>query len=356
MTLDRLEKLACDFFNITKDDFVITGNRCTDAVAIARHCFRTLAVSEYNFTPKALTDFHGVSPSTVSISKGVILRDNVFDDEYTSFAEYVKVNDIDPVDIVVGENGIQRITNDAFDSRFYKSPDKLNIRTNLPYFPAFHTITKLGSPEPVGLTKWRQDKGHFADYLMTRAQIIGSYVHDCIDKMIKTDAEIAHEDIHKEFPDPKEAQRVKDCFLGFLNFMREEEPIILASEQMHCAKDFGFTLDNRMLLKSDGYKKTYTTDWKTSKTVNEDHKMQVETMRREMGDDKGMVIVLGNNTKRKYTTYVIKPIEQDYLFAKFDAIKKLAYVEMLKKGLIKPREDNMPKTFSLKSIKLQRKL
>lgn len=356
MTLDRLEKLACKFFNVTKDDFKITQNNCSETVAMARHCYRALAIEKYRFTPNAIREFHGVHVSSISNSKKLILLDNVFSKEYKEFKRYVQNNDIDAIDVVVDNSGIERITNDAFDSRFYKSPDKLNEITQLPYFPAFHTITKLGSPEPAGLTKWRQDKGHFADYLMVRAQLIGSYVHDCIDKMIKSNAYIEHADIHREFPDPKEAQRVKDCFLGFLNFMQEEEPIILASEKMHCARDFGFTLDNRMMLKSDGYKKTYTTDWKTSKSVNEDHKMQVETMRREMGDDKGMVIILGNSTKRKYTTYVIKPIEQDYLFAKFNAIKKLAYVEILKKGLIKPREDNMPKVFSLKSIKLQRKL
>lgn len=356
MTLDRLEELACKFFNVTKDDFRIVQKSCSEVIAMARHCYRTLAIDEYNFTPNSIHDFHGVSVSTVSISKKLILIDKVFESEYKEFKAYVQLNDIQAVDIAVDKSGIERITNEAFDSRFYKSPNKLNERTQLPYFPAFHMLTKLGSPEPVGLTRWRQDKGHFADHLMVRAQLIGSYVHDSIDRMIKHDAYIEHEDIHRMFPDPKEAQRVKDCFLGFLNFMREEEPIILASEQMHCAKDFGFTLDNRMLLKSDEYKKTYTTDWKTSKTVNEDHKMQVETMRREMGDDKGMVIILGNSTKRKYTTYVIKPIEQDYLFAKFDAIKKLAYVEIMKKGIFKPREDNMPKVFSLKQIRLQRKL
>lgn len=356
MTLEKLEELACKFFNVTQYDVRTTKKSCSDAIAMTRHCFRALALEEYNFTPNAIRDFHSIHVSTISASKKLIFVNKQFEHEYKEFKQYVKDNDIQAMDIVVDENGVERITNDAFDSRFYKSPDMLNERTNLPYFPAFHTITKLGSPEPQGLTKWRQDKGHFADYIMTRAQLIGSYVHDCIDRMIKSDAYIEHEDIHREFPDPKEAQRVKDCLLGFLNFMREEEPIILASERMYCAKDFGFTLDNRMLLKSDGYKKTYTTDWKTSKSVNEDHKMQVETMRREVGDDKGMVIILGNTTKRKYTTYVIKPSEQDYLYARFDAIKKLAYVEILKKGMIKPREDNMPKVFSLKSIRLQRKL
>lgn len=356
MTLEKLEKLACEFFNIMPSDFKVVANSCPDSIAMARHCFRSLAIEEYNFTPNALKDFHGVSVSTVSISKKMILVNKVFDVEYKTFKQYVKDNDIQSTEISIDENGIKRITNEAFDSRFYKSPDKLNARTGLPYFPAFHMITSMGSPEPIGLTKWRQDKGHFADYLMLRAQKVGSYVHDCIDRMIKSDTYIEHEDIHREFPDAKEAQRVKDCLLGFLNFMREEEPIVLASERMYCAKDFGFTLDNRMLLKSDGYKKKYTTDWKTSKTVNEDHKMQVEVMRREVGDDMGMVIILGNSTKKKYTATVIKKGDQDYLFAKFYAIKELAYVEILKKNMIKPREDNMPKLFSLKSIRLQRKL
>ena len=121
-----------------------------------------------------------------------------------------------------------------------------------------------------------------------------------------------------------------------------------------CGQDFGFTSDAEMRLKSDDYKHRWTVDWKTSKVANEDHKMQVETMRRVSQADKGMVVVLGNTTKKKYTATVVKDSERDYLWTRFQAIKETAYVEIMKRGMIHPREDNMPSEFSLKNIKLKR--
>jgi hypothetical protein len=174
--------------------------------------------------------------------------------------------------------------------------------------------------------------------------------------MIKSDAMVTHEDIHRDFPDAKEALRVKNGLLGFMNFILEEEPIILASEQMVVASDFAFTLDSKMKLKSDGYKSLWTVDWKTSKVANDDHKMQLEVMRRVSGCDRGMVVVLGNSTKKKYTATPVKIADHDHYWFKFNAIKEVAYVEMLKRGTIKPREDNMPHNFSLKDLKFKRKL
>ena len=273
-----------------------------------------------------------------------------------SFKAYVAHTIGSSHEVVKDESGIERVTNEAFDERFYKSPTRINRRTNNEYFPAFHYVTKLGSPEPLGLTKWRQDKGHFADHILDRSSEIGSYVHDCIDRMIKANSSVMHEDIHRDFGDAKEAHRVKECLLAFMNFIRDEEPIIIASEQMMCGDDFGFTLDSRMLLKSDSYKKVSVVDWKTSKVANEDHKMQVEVMRRVCGADKAVVVVLGNSTKKKYTATVVKSTEKDYLWDRFQSIKDTAYVEMLKRGSIRPRQDNMPHIFSLKDLTFKRKL
>jgi hypothetical protein len=355
MTLDRLKELTCEFFKITKEQLESSG-RGTDNIVIPKHCYRTLANSVYGFSHNELAYSTGHDPSSVAHSKRVILIDEQFQDEYLAFKAYVAHSDRSGVEKVVDSSGIERVTNDAYDERFYIDKKKLNKKTNNEYFPAFHFLTKLGSPEPIGLTKWRQDKGHFADYILERSAVIGSYVHDCIDRMIKSDSTVFHEDIHRDFPDAKEAHRVKECLLAFMNFIEIEEPIIVASEKMVCADDFGFTLDSEMLLKSDNYEKRSVVDWKTSKVANEDHKMQVETMRRVVGADKGVVVVLGNSTKKKYTATVIKPSEQDYLWNRFQSIKETAYVELLKRGTIKPREDNMPAIFGLRELNFKRKL
>lgn len=256
--------------------------------------------------------------------------------------------------VVDNTTKIERDTNEAFDERFYKHPTKINPQTGNNYFPAFHFITSMGAPESPGLSNWKKDKGHHSEYLLERSAEIGSYVHDCIDMMIKTNIDIEHESIHKAFPNPKEAQKIKESLLGFLNFMSDQEPEMVASEHMECGDDFGFTCDLAARIKEDGYKNLWILDWKTSKVANDDHKMQIEAMRRTLEAQRGGVVVLGNSTKKKYTFTPIKPSEHDYFWNRFVAIKETAYVELLRRGTIKPRVNNMPPSFSLKDINLKR--
>ena len=353
MTLEKLEELACKFFNINVVD--LRSRTRVIEYTRAKHIFRTVANVDYRIPRKEIVALHGIKQETVLNSTRVILEKGQFAIDYAGFKNFVKTHDFDSTETVVDKSGIERVTNEAFDERFYKHPTRINERTGLPFFPAFHFITSMGSPEPIGLTKWRQDKGHFADYILERSSEIGSYVHDCIDNMLRLDILVEHSEIHSRFSNHKEAQRVKECLLGFLNFMEAEEPVILASEHMMCGKDFGFTMDLKCRLKSDEYKNTWTVDWKTSKVANDDHKMQIEVMRRVSACDKGMVVILGNSTKKKYTATVIKPSEQDHWWFKFNAVKETAYLELLKRGTIKPRENTMPQVFSVRKINFKRK-
>lgn len=249
---------------------------------------------------------------------------------------------------------IERITNNVFSERFYYHPQKINPRTGNNYFPAYHYLTSLGAPEPIGLSKWRQTMGHFADHVLDRSALIGSFVHDCIDKMIKTNVDVKHDEIDSAFPNEKEAYRVKESLSAFMNFMQDNEPEIVASEQMLLGEDFGFTMDLKARILFDDYKGIWILDWKTSKVASDEHKMQVEAIRRVAEATKAGVVILGNDTKKKYTFAQVKPSEQDYLWNRFLAVKETAYVEMLKRGTIKPREDSMPHVFSLKEIKFKR--
>lgn len=249
---------------------------------------------------------------------------------------------------------IERITDEAYDSRFYKHPTKTNKRFGNNYFPAYHFVTSTGAPSSIGLTNWYKANGHHADHILERSAEIGSYVHDCIDRMVKTNIPITHDEIDTRFTNPKEAEKAKLCLLGFLNFMTEQEPEILGSEQMQVGEDFGFTMDLKAKIKHDKYKNVWVLDWKTSKVASEEHKMQVESMRRVIGADMAGVIILGNTTKKKRTFTPVKKSEQDYLWEKFSKIKEVAYVEFLKRGTIKPREDIMPLQFSLNEINIKR--
>jgi len=273
--------------------------------------------------------------------------------EYNDFKNYVvgRLNGKKPI---VSDGKIERITNEAFDERFYRDPEKVNPRTGNKYFPAFHFLTSLGAPENDGLGKWKQDKGHFADTILVRSAAIGTFVHDSIDGMLKNGTAVKHDTIHRMFPDEKEAQRVKECLLGFLNFMADQEPEIVSSEMMVVADDFAFTMDLQCKIKEDNYKSLWVVDWKTSKAPTDDHKMQVEVMRRVTKVDKAAIVVLGNVTKKGYTFSPVQPSKSDYLWKRFCAIRETAYVEILERGLVKPRENNMPDEFSLKNIKFKK--
>jgi len=273
-----------------------------------------------------------------------------FQPEYNDFKAYV-IGRLSGKKSVATDGVIERITNEAFDERFYLHPEKVNIRTGNHFFPAFHFITSLGAPENAGLGKWKQDKGHFADYILTHSAAIGTFVHDSIDSMIKNGTDVKHETIHQLFTDEKEAQRVKECLLGFLTFMADQEPEILSSEAMVVADDFAFTMDLKCKIKEDEYKGVWVVDWKTSKVATDDHKMQVEVMRRTVRADKAAIVVLGNGTKKGYTFSPVQPSKSEYLWKRFCAIRDTAYVEILERGLVKPRENNMPSSFSLKNVK-----
>ena len=355
MNAKQLGEHACLFFEIPMDEYKKMSKKCTDKVAIARHVARYVATQDYRIPPKELTLEWGAGHSVLSISKSMMER-GMFEKELAAFRDYLKREAKHSEAVVAGNDGIVRITTEAFDERFYQHPTKVNKRTGNNFFPAFHFILSLGAPSSPGLDKWKQDKGHFADYIITRSAAIGTFVHDSIDSMIKHNVEITHEEIHREFPDAKEAHRVKECLLAAMTWMAEEEPILISSEDMGCGDDFGFTLDLRCRIKSDGYKHVWVVDWKTSKIATDDHKMQVEVMRRETESDKAAVVVLGNSTKKGYTFTEVPEKKKDYLYNRFLKIKDVAYMEILDRGMVKPREDNMPKVFSLRDVKIKKVL
>lgn len=356
MTVERLIELATKYFGVSKADLLTsTHKKCPDDVAVAKHCMRGLAILEYNIPPKEFTAVTGIGHSAVSISLKAI-RDGYYAEEYEGFSLFVKANYIPYEETTTDEEGIQRITMAAYDERFYADPKKANKRTGNNFFPAYHFVVAHGAPENIGLSNWKKDKGHFTDYILKRSQVIGSYVHDAIDMMIKYKFELTKAEIasNPAWHDASEVKRVYDCLKGFLSFMRDEEPQIISSEKMMCAEDFGFTLDLKCRLKSDDYKNVWIVDWKTSKSVNDDHKMQVSVMRKEVGADRAAVVVLGSKGKGGYTKTAIPVKDHDFWCKKFNAIKETAYVEFIKRGTIAPRVDDTPDVFSLKDINISR--
>lgn len=349
--LESLEQLACGFFGIT-----IETMRSKDRViehVVPRHVFRAAAIDKFGFSDREIERLQGTNRGTTFNSIKVIIEKGQFKREYDEFVAFAQLNDFGDTfskeGRVVSPDGIERITNEAFDERFYRHPKRINPRTGNNYFPAFHFITAEGKPTDASLLKWYQDKGYEATVILKRSNVMGSFVHDCIDGMIKSHREVTHAQIHNEFPDAKEAHHVKECLLGFMNFMEEEQPKIISSEQVMCGEDFGFTMDLKCRLKSDDYKTVWVVDWKTSKVASDDHKMQTEVLRRVCEADRSAVVVLGNTTKKKYTRTDVPVAKHDYYWNLFQAIKETAYIKLLEKGIIKPREDYMPPVFKVEA-------
>lgn len=349
--IESLEQLACGFFGISTE-VMRSKKRLIDNV-VPRHVFRVAAINEFKFTDRDILLLQGTNRGTTFNSIRVILEKGQFKKEYDEFVAFARLNDFGNTfskeGKVVSPDGIERITDEAFDTRFYRHPTRINPRTGNNYFPAYHLITAKGKPTDPSLIKWYQNTGYGASVILERSNVIGSYVHDCIDGMIKNHREVTHEQIHTEFPDAKESQRVKECLLGFMNFMEEEQPIIISSEQAMCGEDFGFTMDLKCRLKSDEYKLVWVVDWKTSKSASDDHKMQTEVLRRVCEADRSAVVVLGNSTKKKYTRTDVPVSKQDEFWNTFQAIKELAYHMLLSEGTIKPREDYMPPIFKVEA-------
>lgn len=355
MTLDRLMELSCEHFGVTKEEF-LDKDRGNESISIARHCFRALAYTKYAKPKVNIARFENKTNQPISNSCDLILKKGVFKKEFEDFKNFVDGKTPSQIEIVVNKDGIERITNDAFDERFYKHPKRINPRTGKPYFPAFHFILDEGLPIPRPLIKWYKQMGFTADQILERSKEIGSFVHDAVDRMVKYESEISNDEIFTIFKDSREALFVRECLWGFMNFIEDEEPQILSSERMECGEDFGFTIDNEFRIKSDKYKHVWASDWKTSSSVYKSHEIQVVAIMKTVEADRCMVIRLGTSSKRKYTIHKVKIKDYDYLWDLFLSAKETAYIEILHNDRTEPRKDQLPSSFSLKDLKYKKKL
>lgn len=363
MTLEQIAKSVSQFFNLTVDDML--SAKKDDRVAIPRHIWRVISNIEFRYNPTDIAKFEYMyngkeyaeqSRSAVYASVKSIVADRYYEQEYNSALNFIRQQRPESpvvVNEVISQKGITRVTNEAFDERFYGFNERTNTRTGNNWFPSWHFLYHTAAPQNSFLVDYYKNKGWFADFEFHRAEVMGSYVHNRIEEMGKHGIDTTRGQIYRAFPNPKEARRIEECLLSWLNFIDEEEPEILSFEQMLIADDWAGTVDLRAKLKSDDYKIIRTIDFKTSKMVYDSHKSQVESYRRWLKDDLACVMVLGNSTKKRYTMTEIKPKEQDFVYKDFLNIKEVAYYRLEKSGRLQPHESDMPEVFSLKNRKFK---
>lgn len=364
MTLIEIAKAVAVHFEIAMSDMISDDRE--EAFVRARHIWRTIALREFFFSPSDIGKFelmqkgedavypYSKSRSAVYASVKKI-EDGLWSNEYDNCLRHI--NELCPSSPIVvneefTEDGITRVTNEAFDERFYGYNEKLNTRSGNNWFPSWHFIYGTGAPQNEFISTYHKSKGFFSDFEFYRAQIMGSYVHNRIEDMGKHGIDTTRDQIYRVFSNPKEARRVEECLKSWLNFVKDEEPRVLSYEQMVIADDWGGTVDLRARIKSDNYENMCTIDFKTSKSVYDSHKSQVESYRREFGDGKAYVLLLGNTTKKRYTLSEVKEKERDHFYDDFLKIKEVAYERLAYKNRLQPHVKDMPDVFSLKGLNI----
>lgn len=343
ITIRQIGEVASAVFSVPYSG--IAGTSKGEANIIARHCVRALAMN-MGYTPTQIAVVLGGDRSTVYNSKKIIFTYGQLKLQYRQLEEAV-MRYIPLENETYSDDGIKRVTLEAYDERFYSHAEKINPRTENHWFPAYHFLWKLGAPMSPFLIGWYKEYGHEADRIMKHKERMGSFVHDRIEQMSKHKIGTSIELIEDYFKDPGDVLFVKRCFEGFLNFMKEHDAYIVSSEKMILGEDWGGTMDLELRIKDDGYKAIWVVDAKTSKSVFEEHLIQVETYRRTCGADRGAVLILGNQTKKRYTFTEVPVKKQDMYYKKFLAAKEFAYITMLDRGIIAPTEEVFPKEFKL---------
>lgn len=364
MTLSEIVKVVSTELGVKVEDMLSTTR--TGYEVAARHIYRTIASDEFKFTEQDIGRFEVQQRGEEwkpSMSRGrsavyhsvTVIRNGQFKKEYEQCLNKIrKLFPPSPIEMDERrmEEQIIRVTQEEFDSRFYGHDTKINPRSGNKWFPSWHFLYGIGAPTDDFLVTYYKSKGFFSDVEFKRAEIMGSYVHNRIEDMGKYGIDTTLEQIYRAFPDPYESRRVQEALMGWLNFVKDEEPKVMAYEQMVIGEDWGGTVDFRAAIKSDDYKNMWTIDFKTSKSVYKSHKAQVETYRREFNDDKAGVLILGNQTKKRYTFSEVKEKERDYFYDHFKAVKEVAYLDLIQSGRLQPHPKDMPDVFTLKGLNI----
>lgn len=189
---------------------------------------------------------------------------------------------------------IKQITIKEFDERFYEL-DGI-------YKPSVTYIQQVGLPTPYELIKWIGETGwEQSKKLKEEAGGRGTESHDSIDRILKGE----------KVPTLLLDLRVKRSIQSFLDWYALEKPQIISHEYIIWADDYAGTVDLKCRIASDDYKNVWLIDYKTSKSLHENHKSQVVAyMKADHEVTHGALLHLGNTTQKRFTFSPIKDVEK----------------------------------------------
>jgi len=233
---------------------------------------------------------------------------------------------------------VKQINVREFDERFYEFGDE--------YAPSVTYMLGCVYPAGYGLAQWRGDVGNQrADEIMEMACEDGSYVHNAIEKILKGQ-KIDGEEISSRFKS-KRALKVKKCLKGFLDFCEKYQPKIESMEYIVFDEDLKLagTIDLKCRLNIDNYEGIWILDWKTSKSIHPNNKVQLSLYKHIDKEVTNCGLVhLGNTTKAGYSFLPLKD-EDNQKFLKQGLLANKMFQTLYPNA--KPSNTVFPKYFSL---------
>jgi len=219
--------------------------------------------------------------------------------------------------------GIIQLTNVEQDERFYcrRLPDGTTA-----FAPSWTHVLGETWPRSIGLEQWRGDVGNQrAEEIMVAAGEEGTYVHDAIHSLLKG-GWLASDDVRRTFPRARALKPLR-CLQAFLDWAAAFKPEPTALESVTWCDDprVAGTMDfygwiQRPIRKGnsvaaspdEGDRVTAILDWKTSKSLHDQHRAQVAGYvfsERAGGTvvDVAGILHLGNATQHRWSLADITP-------------------------------------------------
>jgi hypothetical protein len=222
---------------------------------------------------------------------------------------------------------MKQVTQPQYDERYYHHEELVNKRTKTHWFPSVTYIQKW-SPANPQLMEWIGNKGwEEAERIKIHRGNIGTYVHNALELMIKDGKEYTEEIIDAQIFNEKEALFVKRCLLGAMNWMNKmkekyKDFEILEAEGCVFGNDYAGTID--LVVRMGGV--IWVIDFKTSKSLYDSHRMQVNEYRLAKKAKRCALLQLGNRTKQRYTFSEVAYKDGLKFHKQFKAIKELFYL------------------------------
>ncbi len=238
---------------------------------------------------------------------------------------------------------IRRIDNSIDGWRFYEGVDENGVQVWIR--PSCTTKIDAVYPKDAFLIQWIREQGLGGQAIFEKAGEEGTEVHMIIDTLLQNIGNVDFKGIETF----EMSLKIKRCVQAFIDWYKEFQPKILASEEMLVNHELNFagTRDLKCELNyqkgKKEYKGIYIIDYKTSSQVHDKHKIQNSGYWSCTNPEyKTAILHLGNKTEAGYSFLEYDPMPYFEQFKHFNKTFDLIYPNA------KPKFEHYPDIFILK--------